>query len=92
MRPARPDRCCAAALEIWVTTSDSMPVRGLKDFCFTNLQQQATVSNDRSAEGLLLHEPRVDDVDDAVDGKGRLGDVGRHHHLARAGRRLFENL
>ena len=34
----------------------------------------------------------VDDVDDVVDGDRRLGDVGREHDLARAGRRRLEDL
>mmetsp|Transcript_15676 Transcript_15676/g.59484 ORF Transcript_15676/g.59484 Transcript_15676/m.59484 type:complete len:308 (-) Transcript_15676:713-1636(-) len=36
VRPALPDRCCAAALDTGTTCSDSTPVRGLKEFCFTN--------------------------------------------------------
>jgi hypothetical protein len=37
---------------------------------------------------LLLAEPRVHHVVDAVDGQRGLGDVGGHDALARAGRRL----
>ncbi len=33
-------------------------------------------------EGPDLDKTCVDDINDAVDGDGRLGDVGAHHHLA----------
>ena len=42
-------------------------------------------------EALLLAEARVDHVHNAVDGERRLGNVGRQHHLARAGWRRLEN-
>lgn len=35
---------------------------------------------------------RVDDIVDAVDGEGCLGNVGRQNHLTRARRSRFENL
>uniref|UniRef100_A0A2M4B5V9 Putative secreted protein n=1 Tax=Anopheles triannulatus TaxID=58253 RepID=A0A2M4B5V9_9DIPT len=36
VRPARPARCLAAAWEMGVTTSESMPVFELYTFCLTN--------------------------------------------------------
>ena len=39
----------------------------------------------------LLDAARVDDVLDIVDGDGRLGNVGREHDLAHAGRRVPED-
>mmetsp|Transcript_10773 Transcript_10773/g.44578 ORF Transcript_10773/g.44578 Transcript_10773/m.44578 type:complete len:205 (-) Transcript_10773:1826-2440(-) len=36
VRPARPARCIAAALDTGVTTRLAMPLRGLKAFCLTN--------------------------------------------------------
>ena len=41
---------------------------------------------------VLLGEARVDDVHNIVDGDRGLGDVGREHHLARAGRRRLKDL
>ncbi len=41
---------------------------------------------------VLLAEARIDHVRDAVDGERRFGDVGRHHHLTRVGRRRLEYL
>eukprot|EP00162_Nutomonas_longa_P013791 comp21710_c0_seq1/m.48328 comp21710_c0_seq1/g.48328 ORF comp21710_c0_seq1/g.48328 comp21710_c0_seq1/m.48328 type:complete len:398 (-) comp21710_c0_seq1:968-2161(-) len=40
---------------------------------------------------VLLGEPRVDDIVDAVDGERGLGDVGCKNHLASAGRRRLKD-
>mmetsp|Transcript_6507 Transcript_6507/g.18711 ORF Transcript_6507/g.18711 Transcript_6507/m.18711 type:complete len:883 (-) Transcript_6507:1046-3694(-) len=41
---------------------------------------------------VLLAEPRINDVPDAVDGQGRLCDVGGQHNLARVRRSGLEDL
>ena len=51
----------------------------------------AAASVQSSPPHLLLAEPRVDDVVDAVDGERRLRDVGGNHDLARAGGRGLED-
>eukprot|EP00964_Phaeocystis_antarctica_P093832 scaffold60638_cov54-Phaeocystis_antarctica.AAC.3 len=60
--------------------------RGLRDG-----DDDERVHADLGVVGLLLDEARVDDVVDAVDGERGLCDVGRDHHLARAGRRGVED-
>jgi hypothetical protein len=49
------------------------------------------VHSESRVVGVLLREPRVDDVVDSVDGEGRFGDVGGENDLAGAGRRRVED-